>query len=245
MNLPKMIMFDFGQTLMSEPFDGVAGTRAVMQHAISNKYNYTAEQIQEYVIKLNKELGRFNTNPEDLIQVEIPNSMFQPYLYESLSIEINLTSAQKDKIFWDAAAPGTPTEGIREFLNFLKAKKIRTGVISNICYDPEVVKERVFEIVPDNDFEFILCSSQYIFRKPSKHIFELGLTKAELNPEDVWYIGDNYYCDVQGARGAGITPIWYKGAMKNAAPVQDDTVVAVNHWEELKKIIENLEREIN
>lgn len=34
MKRPKMILFDYGQTLVNEKkFDGIAGTRAVMQYA--------------------------------------------------------------------------------------------------------------------------------------------------------------------------------------------------------------------
>ncbi len=229
-----MIMFDFGQTLITESFDGVKGTSAVMEHAVSNKFGYSPEQIQEYVIKINKELGRNNRDFDSLLRVEVPNSMFQPYLYESLGIEMNLTPAQLDKIFWYAASPGEPTEGIGEFLDFLKSKKIRTGVISNICYDPSVVKQRVFETVPNNNFDFIICSSEYIFRKPSHHIFELGLMKAGLEAKDVWFIGDNYDCDVRGSRAVGIKPVWYQGAMKTPAVIQDDSVMTVKSWKELQ-----------
>ena len=35
----------------------------------------------------------------------------------------------------------------------------------------------------------IITSSNYMFRKPNKRIFDLALEKAELTPEDVWYIG--------------------------------------------------------
>ena len=77
-------------------------------------------------------------------------------------------------------------------------KGIRTGVISNITYNSEVVKERINRLIPSNKFEFIIATSSYLFRKPNRHIFELALEKADLNPEDVWYIGDNYICDVQG-----------------------------------------------
>ena len=45
---------------------------------------------------------------------------------------ILVTPKNYDRVFWDAAAPGKTTEGIREFLTFLKENQIRTGVISNI-----------------------------------------------------------------------------------------------------------------
>ena len=40
MDKPKMIMFDYGQTLIREAeFNGIRGTEAVLEHAIKNKYN--------------------------------------------------------------------------------------------------------------------------------------------------------------------------------------------------------------
>ena len=47
MKIPKMILFDYGQTLVAEQkFDGVKGTAAVLQYAAKNKYNLSAEQVQ-------------------------------------------------------------------------------------------------------------------------------------------------------------------------------------------------------
>lgn len=47
MRKPKMILFDYGQTLVNEKrFDGIAGINAVLRYAIKNKYNHTAEDIQ-------------------------------------------------------------------------------------------------------------------------------------------------------------------------------------------------------
>ena len=115
--------------------------------------------------------------------------MFTKYLYESQGIEITLSPEEIDSVFWDAAAPGKPTEGIREFLTFLKENRIRTGVISNITYCGNAVSKRINDCIPDNNFEFIIATSEYMYRKPNKHIFELALEKAELQPEEVWYMG--------------------------------------------------------
>ena len=39
MKTPKMVLFDYGQTLIAEQkFDGVKGTAAVLQYATRNKY---------------------------------------------------------------------------------------------------------------------------------------------------------------------------------------------------------------
>lgn len=236
MNAPKMILFDYGRTLINESkYDGLKGTQAVLEYAVKNKYNLTAEDVQREANKVNDELGRYDRSKIHLFQVEAPNYMFTSYLYESLGIELSISGNELDRVFWNAATPGMPTEGIQEFLAFLKEQGIRTGVISNISYASDVVKERINTMIPDNDFEFIIATSQYLFRKPNKRIFDLALEKAELKPEDVWYIGDNYKCDVEGSRNAGMFPVWYVGAT-DKAEIETDALT-VESWEALREYI--------
>lgn len=238
MKIPKMILFDYGQTLIAEQkFNGVKGTEAVLKHATKNKYNLSAKQVQEKASEINNELGRFDPLKRHLVHIEVPNTMFIPYLYESQGIEIPLGNEEIDTLFWDAAAPGKPTEGIKEFLEFLKNKGIRTGVISNIVYAAAVVTERINRLLPENDFEFIITSSNYMFRKPDKRIFNLALEKAGLEPEDVWYIGDQYECDIKGASSAGLFPVWYIGAI-DLPYTEAANILTVKSWTELKQRIE-------
>ena len=237
MNKPRMILFDYGQTLANEQaFDGVKGTQAVLDHASENKYGCTAEQIQQTANEINKELGRFDRATRHLMQLEIPNQMFTAYLYESFGITLPLTHQEVDRLFWNAAAPAVPTEGIGEFLSFLTASGIRTGVISNISYSPDVVDERITGLLPQHSFEFIIATSAYIFRKPNRRIFDLALQKASLSPDEVWYIGDNYECDVVGARNAGMFPVWYRGASDLTHENRED-VLTVPSWKELMELM--------
>ena len=244
MKIPKMVLFDYGQTLIAEKFDGLKGTEAVLQYATRNKYHLSAEQMQAKANEIKREymeemhsIGRFDPEKRHLFQIEIPNTMFTPYLYESQGIEIALSNSEIDTVFWNAAAPGMPTEGIKEFLGYLKNKGIRTGVISNICYDFSVVAERINRLLPENAFEFIITSSNYIFRKPNKRIFDLALEKAGLEPDEVWYIGDQYECDVKGALNAGLFPVWYIGAID--LPYTEDTnILTVKTWNEIERYME-------
>ncbi|MCI9077981.1 MAG: HAD-IA family hydrolase [Lachnospiraceae bacterium] len=237
MDMPKMVLFDYGQTLIAEhQFNGIKGTEAVLEYATKNKYNLTAEQIQARANETNQELGRFDPEKRHLSQIEIPNTMFTPYLYESLGIEIELSNSGIDRVFWDAASPGTPTEGIEDFLEYLGNKGIRTGVISNIAYAQPVVAERINRLLPENKFEFIITSSNYIFRKPNKRIFGLALEKAGIRPDEAWYIGDQYECDIKGAANAGIFPVWYTGAM-DLPYKEDKNILTVKTWNELEECI--------
>lgn len=244
MKVPKMVLFDYGQTLIAEQkFDGIRGTEAVLQYATRNKYHLSAEQVQDKANEINRELGRFDPATRHLFQIEIPNIMFSPYLYESQGIEIALSSSEIDTVFWNAAAPGTPTEGVKDFLAYLKSKGIRTGVISNISFAPSVVAERINRLLPENTFEFIITSSNYIFRKPNKRIFDLALEKAQLQPDEVWYIGDQYECDVKGSLKAGLLPIWYIGAIDLPYTMEeehsmDKNILTVKNWSEIERYME-------
>ena len=238
MKRPKMILFDYGQTLVDEaPFDGVKGTEAVLRYCTENKYHLTAEQIQQEANAINNELGRFDPARRHLFQVEAPNHMFTAYLYESLGIQLSLTSEQVDQVFWDAASPGIPTEGMTEFLEYLVQQGIRTGVISNISYCGRVVEQRIRGLFQGHPFEFILATSEYLFRKPNKRIFQLALEKAGLKPEEAWYIGDQYECDIVGATGAGLFPVWYIGAMDMSYTPHEEVLTA-GSWGEVRAALD-------
>lgn len=238
MKKPEMILFDYGQTLVNEaPFDGVKGTEAVLRYCTENKYHLTAEQIQREADAINRELGRFDPARRHLFQVEVPRHMFSSYLYESLGIKIALTQEEEDRVFWDAAAPGKPTEGAAEFLEYLNSQGIRTGVISNISYCGRVVEQRIRTLFPEQPFAFILATSEYMFRKPHKRIFQLALEKAGVEAEKVWFIGDQYECDIVGAAGAGLFPVWYIGAI-DLPYTPHEEVLTVDSWGEVRKILE-------
>lgn len=240
MQRPKMILFDYGQTLVKESFDGVRGTEAVLNYAVKNKYHMTAAQVQAEAEAVNKELGRFDPYKRHLFQIEVPNHMFTAYLYESLGIELSLGAEQIDRVFWDAAAPGTTTDGIETLLAFLYQKGIRTGVVSNISYAGKVVEDRINRMISKNHFEFILATSEYMYRKPNRRIFALALEKAGLLAAEVWYVGDQYECDIVGARNAGLFPVWYTGAADMRLP-EDNDVCRIADWKELQELLERCE----
>ena len=78
-----------------------------------------------------------------------------------------------------------------------------------------------------------------MFRKPNKRIFDLALEKAELKPEEVWYIGDQYECDIKGSLNAGLFPVWYIGAT-DLPYTEDKNILTVDSWNELREIMSKI-----
>ncbi|MDO4572971.1 MAG: hypothetical protein Q4C13_06345, partial [Clostridia bacterium] len=63
MNHPKMIIFDYGHTLLYEPgWDAVRGERALFEHVKSNKYHLTPEQVADYSADLFEKIGVVRKN---------------------------------------------------------------------------------------------------------------------------------------------------------------------------------------
>lgn len=231
MKKPAMIVFDFGGTLVEETFDPLSGTEAVMRHVISNPRGLSARQVQAEADRINRELGRSDA------LAEVHNYQFQNYHYASLGIRLDIGNEEIEECFWDAAAQMKATEGIGEFLDWLFQKGIRTGVISNISFSGKALAKRIERHIPRHHFEWILASSEVVFRKPSPRIFNLALTMAGLAAEEVWYCGDRPDYDVAGARSAGLFPVWYAGALEKEM-AEPPECLKITHWDELREILE-------
>jgi len=241
MNKPKMILFDYGQTLVSqEQFDGIAGNKAVLEKCVINPNNISAEVIASLANEMNKEIGRYDPKTSHLCLTEVHNHSFQNYLYDYFGLTKTVSNLELETTFWDAASPGKPTIHIEEFLSYLKNKNIRSAVISNISFSGQALEKRISTLLPQNDFEFILATSEYVFRKPQKRIFELAARKAHLEPNEMWYCGDNGICDVDGAKAAGFFPVWYKGAYEGYNFTPRNECLIVSDWRELIEILDGL-----
>ena len=104
MNKPKMILFDYGQTLVSEArFDGVAGTKAVLDNCVTNPYNISAEDIQSLANEMNKDIGRYAPETSHLYLIEVHNHSFQNYLYDYFDLTKIVSHLELETTFWDAA----------------------------------------------------------------------------------------------------------------------------------------------
>jgi putative hydrolase of the HAD superfamily len=57
-------------------------------------------------------------------------------------------------------------------------------------------------------FERSLAARDAGMMKPDPRIFQILLESAGLVPEDVVHVGDDPDADVEGARAAGVRPIW-------------------------------------
>ena len=242
LKIPKMIMFDYGHTLVYEDsWDGEKASSAVMEYAVYNKNNLSPAQVAAFSEMLFNETTRMARK----YGIEAHEHQYQNLIYEYLQIKIDLPPYKIEEVSWDNAAPAHAMPYINETLEHLHRLGIRTAVISNISFSGEALKNRINSVLPDNKFEFMIASSEYVVRKPNKLIFELALRKADLdaNAGDVWFCGDSVDYDLAGARAAGIYPVWYESEYdcwyiergSQIKPSYDH--LHITDWRELIKIL--------
>ncbi len=242
MDKPKMILFDYGNTLLYETtFDFSKGEQAVFQHITSNPGNITPEQVHALDVELFGNADRCRK-----VGYEIHEWLLLRCKYESLGIEFDIPIEEVETVLWDNSNTGGKMPYISELLDFLDKNGVRTGVISNIGWSGNALSRRINRLLPENHFEFILASSEYAVRKPSPLLFRIALNKAKLSPDEVWYCGDRIKPDVCGAHGAGIFPVLYKGELpEETEQVHDEPVgevefpyLHIRDWRELISVLE-------
>jgi HAD superfamily hydrolase (TIGR01509 family) len=69
--------------------------------------------------------------------------------------------------------------------------------------------------------ELMVTSEEVGVSKPAPEIFEHALARVGAAPADAVMLGDAWAADVEGARGAGITPVWFN---RHGRPSPDTTV---------------------
>lgn len=81
---------------------------------------------------------------------------------------------------------------------------IRLAVVSNW----DISLHRVLEsLALDHYFETVIASLEEGPEKPDPRLFEIALTRLQLEPNDVVHVGDQLVDDIEGATAAGIRAI--------------------------------------
>lgn len=243
MKYPKMIIFDYGHTLLWEPgWDSERGNRELFKYITKNPGGYTLEDVRPMAEVI------FNDHIMSVrnLGYDVSGRVGDKVLYELLGIEFSLTPVEMETVFWDGASYGDVMPGASDMLDYINSKGIRSAVISNLLWSGEALKIRFDRLLPNNRFEFVMTSSDYFFRKPSKYLFDIAIRKSGLSPDEIWYCGDNPEKDVEGAAAARIFPVWYENGTDDR-PKLDKTEYTpscdhlhIHEWCELAELLERL-----
>ncbi len=234
MHRPTGVIFDLGGTILHQEWlSFVAGGERLLEFAESAP-DLTAEEIQFIANEINEEVQRFR----DGSMVEFGIQSFHRLLYEHLDISFSISFPELEREFWNAAVVYSPTEGIFDVLDLLDKHQIKTGILSNSAFRGAVLEEELAKHDLAHRFPFLISSIDYGFRKPHRRLFQIAVRKINLEPHDIWFVGDKLEYDIRGAIDYGLYPVWYNPESKPGEI--DGEYLEVKSWHEFREKVESL-----
>lgn len=234
MRKPKMIIFDAGRTLIDYvSIDTLRGVRTLMEHIVSNPQNLTAEEIDK---STNTIFAHFEHARRQFY--EVPAKTVLKLAYDCMDIRMSISYEEIERIIWTEDAVVEAVEGSGNLISLINSMGIRTAVISNLDFSGGLLWERLNELFPNNRFEFVIASSDYGVRKPEKLIFQAGIEKSGLQPEEIWYVGDKIHVDVMGSQAVGMMPILYQFRRNTYAELPEG-LITIQNYSELENLLRN------
>lgn len=237
---PKLILFDFGGTLIIDsPFSATDGLEA-LRLAADNPEVTTTEfmcdvwrSIDERVSKRAWGDGGYT------LEIQLSGILRNIFALAGLRYSISLTECEVIFDRFNATRKATPH--MAELLKTLNGAGIKTAVISNTVLSGEAMAVAIKDQLPESKMEFILTSADYLFCKPAPDMFKAAAKKAGFEPDECWYCGDSLAADVGGAHNSGILPVLYDS--KSDIPFErkkrgGKEYYIVNSWAELIKQLE-------
>ncbi|MDC0192866.1 HAD family hydrolase, partial [Pelagibacteraceae bacterium] len=120
-----------------------------------------------------------------------------------------ILSLYLEEIYWKAFINKAKLfDGVIKFLKFLKLKKIKIAVLTDLTTQIQFKKLIHFKI--NNYFDYVVTSEESGIDKPNKTPFNLIIKKLNINPRKIWMIGDNPHKDMTGAGNVKLNKIQKK-----------------------------------
>ena len=178
------------------------------------------EEIEKYDDEI---FGSFEPCRENRFEIPMENKL--RLLFDLLEIQFSISLNEVAKIEWEEDPVIETVNHAADLLHWLNGAKIRTAVISNCDYSGKLLQEKLNKIFPENQFEFVIASSDYGVMKPNRYIFQAGIVKSGLEAKDIWYVGDKVAVDVLGSKAAGMTPVLYKNPRNTYQEIPENAIV--------------------
>lgn len=112
-----------------------------------------------------------------------------------------------------------PVAGASELLRALKSAGVWVGVVTNNIVSEQ--RKKLDRCDLGVCVDALVTSEEVGVQKPAAEIFQVALTHAHAMPREAVMIGDNWTNDIEGARAAGIRPVWLN---RTGAPNPDPAV---------------------
>lgn len=101
-------------------------------------------------------------------------------------------------------------DGVHQTLSELKRHGKKLYVLSNA--QPCFTQNELAQLDLTKYFDGIVYSGTYMVAKPSAKLFDIAFEQFDINKSNSVYVGNDAFCDVDGAINAGIDCVWIQSS---------------------------------
>jgi putative hydrolase of the HAD superfamily len=138
------------------------------------------------------------------------------HYYELLSryfgIQFDKSHEELCRLYHLAAENISPPPGAQKVLAELKSAGFLLGLVTNTSLPHSVIKDEFERLALYDYFDTAVCSSEIVFRKPDRAMFEVALRSLKASPAEAMFVGDDYRADIVGAKNVGMKTVWLNPA---------------------------------
>jgi len=215
---PNGVCFDYGRTLVdfARPEAAIAavGVSLAKDLALAGSswpgtpagFALALDQLVDELIRARQSADPWREVDFDLLHREAMRQLLGAWPSEELSLRVGETLQRS----WVAGV--APIEPAVKVLIQLKERGMRLGLCSNAPFPPHLMYEQLERLELRQYFDAVIFSSEIGWRKPDPRIFSELLQRLGLAARAVWFLGDEWEADVEGATAAGMRAILAPGA---------------------------------
>ncbi|HZK38667.1 MAG TPA: HAD family hydrolase [Clostridia bacterium] len=237
---PKLVLFDFGGTLIDDSDYRPLAASEALRLAADNPEDTTSEILCDLWRSMDERLSHRAKSDEAGYELDVQLSGVLRNILAVAGLRYSIDLAACEAIFDRAHSVRKATPHMAQLLQALDAAGIRTAVISNTMMSGEAMAVAVKEHFPQSKMEFVITSADYMFCKPAPEMFVAATKTAGVEPSECWYLGDTFGPDVVGAHGIDILPVLYESESDipfERKEREGKAYYVVNSWLELVKRI--------
>jgi putative hydrolase of the HAD superfamily len=98
--------------------------------------------------------------------------------------------------------------GAQHVLAELQHAGFRLGLVTNTSLPHAIIVEEFQRLSLYDYFDTVVCSSEIVFRKPDRAMFDVALRTLNVAPGEAMFVGDDYHADIIGAHKVGMKTVW-------------------------------------
>ena len=193
MKLPKIMIFDVGDTLICGKWeDQLNGYIYLYEEVLDVK-----ESVEDYLDFIKGMLPIIKER--DKVSLEFNFRSFFNYLKDLYGLKTNKTFEEIELAFSYKLFIPKLKSNIVELLEYLNNKGVILNVLSNSMFSSSCLNSLLENLGIRKYFKYLISSGDHLVRKPSEHLFNLYIKKYQMlgyKISDICYIGNDFYYDI-------------------------------------------------